>query len=230
MQNRGVPCEDIKYKGTSGIFSDGINAPVISENIVSTVSTVRAVDMNVSKGQGEIAGNEENEENEENEGEFDICDTVLGKRKAVDYTKYPSLLDRRCEELDPDSALRPTIINACEEWEKISYKSLMSKGVGTFLDIDKQNDEKNAAFDLIDALSRSGALVIESASLHVVIAATHCFDKSLMDTIVRGNINPIERVERSALIMASTIHGLPVSEMVPGSELQRVLTYSPQLN
>jgi hypothetical protein len=41
-----------------------------------------------------------------------------------------------------------------------------------------------------------------------VIAATHCFDKSLVDTVIEGNVNPIAKVERSMLIVASVIHGV----------------------
>eukprot|EP01034_Spumella_vulgaris_P030470 gene30470-37690_t len=89
--------------------------------------------------------------------------------------------------------------------------------------------EKTAAFDLLDALSRSGALCIEDASLHVVIAATHSFDQSLMDTVVEGNVNPIERVERSTLIMASTLHGVAASELVAESQLEHIRTYAPSL-
>ena len=43
----------------------------------------------------------------------------------------------------------------------------------------------------------------DHSCLHIVVAATHCFDKSLLDTVIQGNCNPIERVERSALIVAS---------------------------
>jgi hypothetical protein len=147
----------------------------------------------------------------------------------VDYTKFPSLLDRRYEELDSDSVLRPTIINAGSVWSKKSFKSLMSEAETKSLHTDDQVLEKNAAFDLLDALTKSGALVMHSASLHVVIAASHCFDKSLMDTVVQGNVNPIERVERSALIMASTIHELPACDLISENQRSRVLTYSPQL-
>ncbi len=50
----------------------------------------------------------------------------------------------------------------------------------------EQTTEKNDTFDLLDALSRFDALCIENASLNVVIAD---------DTVVKGNVNPIERVE-----------------------------------
>jgi hypothetical protein len=150
-------------------------------------------------------------------------------REVIDFTKYAGLLDRKYEELDLDSALRPTIINPSDKWTKKSTKSLMSEPTTALLTATELNDAKQATFELLDALTRSGALVMESASLHVVIAATHCFDKSLMDTVVQGNVNPIERVERSAVIMATTIHRLPASALLSDMEVQRVLSCSPQL-
>ena len=149
-------------------------------------------------------------------------------REVTDFSKYAGLLDKKYEELDPDSALRPTIINPSDEWTKESIKSLMSAPVTTLLTASELNDAKQATFEVLDALTRSGALVMESASLHVLIAATHCFDKSLMDTVVQGNVNPIERVERSAVIMATTIHRIPASALLSGMEVQRVLSCSPQ--
>ena len=97
------------------------------------------------------------------------------------------------------------------------------------LNADQQAQEKSAAFDLLDALTRSGALAIEHASLHVIIAATHCFDQSLMDTVVQKNVNPIERVERTTLIMAATLNGVPAAELIQDAQLERVSTFSPAL-
>jgi hypothetical protein len=162
-------------------------------------------------------------------GDTTVTVPDLTVSEIMDYTKYPTLLDRRYEELDSDSVLRPTIINPGSVWSKKSFKSLMSEAETKSLHTDDQVSEKNAAFDLLDALSKSGALVMHSASLHVVIAATHCFDETLMATVVQGNVNPIERVERSALIMASTIHELPACDLISDNERSRVLTYSPQL-
>ena len=63
----------------------------------------------------------------------------------------------------------------------------------------------------------------------MVIAATHCFDQSLLDTLVQRNVNPIERVERSTLVTAATLHDLPALSLVQDSHVARVGTFSPTL-
>jgi hypothetical protein len=148
---------------------------------------------------------------------------------AIDYTKIPGQLDKKYEQLDEDSALRPTIINLGTTWNKNYQKALLSEPASETLHKTQQTQEKNKAYDLLDALSRSGALTIDQASLHVVIAATHCFDKSLMNTVIQDNINPIEKVERSTLIVSTTIHDKPAIELVKQDQLDRVRTYSPLL-
>ena len=39
-----------------------------------------------------------------------------------------------------------------------------------------------------------------------MVAATHCFDRGLMDTLVKDNVDPI--AESSKLVMAATLHGV----------------------
>jgi hypothetical protein len=148
---------------------------------------------------------------------------------VVDYTKIPNQLEKKYEELDVDGALRPTIINPGTVWTRRFQKSLLAEPETKSLSKDEQGKERNKAFDLLDALTKSGSLAIEAASLHVVIAATHCFDKTLMDTIIQNNVNPIEKVERSSLIMASTIHGVTPKDLIVGEQVERIATYSPML-
>jgi hypothetical protein len=146
-----------------------------------------------------------------------------------DYTKIPAELDKKFEALDEDGALRPTIINPGEQWTRSSQKGLLSAPTQTTLRAKEQKDEKNRAFDLLDALTKSGALPVDHATLHVVLAATHCFDRTLIDTVIQGNINPIEKVERSLLIVATTLHRLPATDLLAEDQRERFLTYSPRL-
>lgn len=148
---------------------------------------------------------------------------------AKDMTRLPKLLDKKFLELDEDCALRPTIIQVGESWDQRAFTGLLASASEMTLGADEQETEKKKAFDLLDALSRSGSLPIEAASLHVIVASTHCFDKTLINTIVQANVNPIEKVERSTLIIASTIHNQPVTEIIADAQLPRVTEYSPML-
>lgn len=148
---------------------------------------------------------------------------------ALDYTSIPTALDAQYEALDEDGSLRPTIIKAGSSWTLRSQDGLLSDPKTTSVSMDGQKTARNAAFDLLDALTRSGAVSVDCASLHVVLAATHCFDLSLMDSIVIGNLNPIEKVERSQLIMCTTIQQKSASELIEDSHVARIGTYSPML-
>jgi hypothetical protein len=146
-----------------------------------------------------------------------------------DYTKVPKEIEANLESLDVDGQVRPTIINPSSPWTKTSQKALLASPTTSWLEDDDQKKEKDAAFDLLDALTKSGAIPVEHASLHVVIAATHCFDKSVLETLVQDNVNPIDKVERSTLIMATTVHQQPAAALIKDSQALRVKDASPML-
>eukprot|EP01064_Diplonema_japonicum_P021011 TRINITY_DN3055_c0_g1_i1.p1 TRINITY_DN3055_c0_g1~~TRINITY_DN3055_c0_g1_i1.p1 ORF type:complete len:924 (+),score=285.24 TRINITY_DN3055_c0_g1_i1:65-2773(+) len=148
---------------------------------------------------------------------------------GFDISRIPHILEKKYSDLDEDSALRPTIINVGKTWTKESQEGLLSKPTTKTVNVDDQKKEKTAAFDLLDALTKSGVLDINDASLHVIVTATHCFDKTLMDTVIQKSINPIEKIERSTLIVSTTIHDKPSEELVKPAQMERVKTYSPKL-
>lgn len=154
-------------------------------------------------------------------------DRVVGGGR--DFTQVPKEMDARFEQLDRDAALRPTIITPGDTWTKKAQKALLAAPSISSLGSDEQKQEKDAAFDLLDALTKSGALTLEHASLHVVVAATHCFDKTVTETVVQGNVNPIDKVERSTLIMATTVHQLPAAALIREAQRERVCDTSPML-
>jgi hypothetical protein len=131
-----------------------------------------------------------------------------------DLTKLPALLDERFEKLDADRALHATLLNVGPVWQKTSKPSLLATATTSSVGTDQQKLEKNACWDLLDALSKSGALPFQHASMHVVVATSHVFDKTVMDVLVQDNVNPIERVQNSQLIIASTIHNVPVEQLL----------------
>ncbi|CAK9075906.1 LanC-like protein 2 (Testis-specific adriamycin sensitivity protein) [Durusdinium trenchii] len=169
------------------------------------------------------------------EMEMDMCcEVAVGSfggsaTESRDYTQVPQEMDAQFEKLDPDSSLRPTIINIGNTWKKRSQKALLAEPTEAQLTSDHQKQEKDAAFDLLDAITKSGALPLSHATLHIVIAATHCFDKTVLETVVQENVNPIEKVERSTLIMASTVHQQPAASLINQSSFPRVTAASPQL-
>ncbi|HVJ92033.1 MAG TPA: hypothetical protein VM580_19665, partial [Labilithrix sp.] len=83
---------------------------------------------------------------------------------ARDYTKVPGELDRRFEELDDDAALHSALIHPGNKWTRTARKGLLSDPEESVLEADEQETEKHKTFDLLDALTKSGALAIEDAS------------------------------------------------------------------
>jgi len=234
--------EKSSVKSRSARSATGSAAPVVRES-VSTIkpqsqaqpqSRSQAQPQSQSQAQPQSQSQEQpqsqsetkpkNQSNQIDKGDIDEMDV-----DTEDYTEIPNELDRKFEVLDEDSALRPTIIQPGTIWTKSSQAALLAPPTQETLDVPKQEIERNKAFDLLDALSRSGCLDIDQASLHVVMAATHCFDKTLIDTVIQDNVNPIEKVERSALILATTIHNKPAVELVKLEQYERVSTFSPVL-
>lgn len=145
----------------------------------------------------------------------------LNDTGVVDFTMIPKALDRKSEEFAKyekckgDTALRSIIVKAAPTWSKRFMPNLLSsKMKNKTLYKDEMKTECNRAFDLLDALSRSGSLGIECAEMHIVVAACHSFKKSVVNTVVQDNINPIEKLELSNLLIASVIHSVPNSSML----------------
>jgi hypothetical protein len=141
----------------------------------------------------------------------------------------PDALNKKFDQLDKDGAVRPVILSVGKSWKKRSQKALLSAATTSTLQADEQKSERSAAFDLLDALSRSGGLTLDNTDLHVVLMSTHCFDKTLMNTIIQKNTNPIEKMEQSTLVMASVIHGKSAEELTEESQHERLQQHATML-
>jgi hypothetical protein len=158
-----------------------------------------------------------------------VQESVTVDRPFDDCTVLPDALNKKFDQLDKDGAVRPVILTVGKSWKKRSQKALLSAATTSTLQADEQKSERSAAFDLLDALSRSGGLTLDNTDLHVVLMSTHCFDKTLMNTIIQKNTNPIEKMEQSTLVMASVIHGKSAEELTEESQHERLHQHATML-
>ncbi|KAL9182668.1 hypothetical protein ACHAXT_013320 [Thalassiosira profunda] len=147
---------------------------------------------------------------------------VKGVMDVINAEKAKQLKN---EEAKTEMAVQKAFQRAANEEMEVLEDSAERPPIG-----EEVKREKNKAFDLLDALSRSGSLPIVYAELHVIVALTHCFDKDVMRTVISDNINPIEKLECSTLLLASAVHGVPARELIADvGELQRLEGTLPKL-
>eukprot|EP00804_Cyclotella_cryptica_P019591 CCRYP_014343-RA/>CCRYP_014343-RA protein AED:0.26 eAED:0.26 QI:126/0.5/0.66/1/1/1/3/176/970 len=151
-------------------------------------------------------------------------------QSSVDFTLVPKILDAAVERIAKYTSLRSTVLKTSDSWVRNRQENLLTALKKQTLNPEDVKKEKNKAFDLLDALSRSGSLPIKYSELHVMIAATHCFEKDVIDTIVCDNVNPIEKIELSTILFASTVHGVAARELIKNTdELHRLEGSTPLL-
>lgn len=114
--------------------------------------------------------------------DFQIRMTRQTRDGDHDVTRFVSLL-ASIYRYDKYNSLRATTIKLSSSWAKSSQRGLLSKRSSSSLNKEAQRKERSRAFDLLDALSKSGALTLGGCTLHIVLAATHCFDLDLLNTV-----------------------------------------------
>lgn len=141
----------------------------------------------------------------------------------VPYTQLPGQLDKQLLELDEEAGLlKSAILSLGPNWQKKATASVLAAPTSAMLGKDELKDCKNQAFDLLDALSRSGELCFDETEFHVILPVTHCFYSTLIDTIIRDNRNPIEAAERSLLTVGALVHRRAPADLIYGKHVHRL--------
>ena len=149
--------------------------------------------------------------------------------ESLDISGLPGKLEAQFSAHESARCLRPTIVTVESHWTKKFQKSIIAAEESERLGAEEQRREQQRAFDLLDALTKAGEIDLVAAEMHVVVAATHCFDKTLMDTVVQNNVNPVEKVEASLLLAASVLHNCPPAALLSSAHKARALQFSPHL-
>ena len=167
--------------------------------------------------------------NEANPPVYDeLLVNVESASSVLNYTTIPKTLETNFD-VQNCGSVRPTIIKVGPSFTKKSQMGLLQQPTTTSLDSDQQKTEKNKALDLLDALSRSGELIMDESSIHIVIVSTQCFDQTLINQVIQRDCNPIDLIERSTLVMAKAVHEKPVHELLVPSAVNTVKSNSPCL-
>ena len=224
FQYSGSQQRGMQNSGSEGLFQGAVSMSALSSESRAMPETVHIIHDRAPEERGmEIDSSSERRH-------YQYTPQTSDDEVVVDYRKLPAEIDSRAEKFDRNSALRSAIITPEVSWEKKFQVSLLQRTMETStLGTEEQISQKNSAFELLDALTKSGALCIDDATLHVVLASTHFFDLSLLETVINQNINPIERVERSSLILASVVHDSLPKDLILPSQLSRLQLSSPAL-
>lgn len=136
---------------------------------------------------------------------------------SVDFSSIPKKLDHIFETFDKDGALRTMTLKTGDDWTRTRQENLLTKLVTTQMSENTKKEESNKALDLLDALSRSGSLPVSSGELHVVVGVRHSFEKNVMATVIQDNVNPIDKVDYSSLLIAASVHQVSIPTLVANS-------------
>lgn len=215
---------DESYAESTGAqFSERVGMMAMNvenrENIYITMSASGLHDNlnNMEEKEDRTSNNNYNIDNDN----FDSSSYSIG---SYDITSLPTILQTNFEKYGDGNVLRPTIVSTGNDWSFTSRKSMFSEIIENNIDVNEQLKLKQKTFDLLDALTKSGAMKISNSDLHVFIASTHVFDRSLVNTVIQDNINPIKKIEQSLLIMANVVYNKTISELVnPSIRINQLL-------
>jgi hypothetical protein len=178
-----------------------------SKSVVQQPQQHTTVVSSTQKQQLQKQSSQKQQQSQEKKQQQSNTTTSQVSKVGSDFTLLPTLLDSAVLKMDTEGAVRSTIIKSGPMWTRSRHENLLVPATTTTLSSSDIDTEQKKAFDLLDAISRSGTLPIASSELHVVVALSHCFDNDIMGTVIQDNVNPITNLERSATLLASTIWG-----------------------
>jgi hypothetical protein len=165
-----------------------------------------------------------------------------GKTPSSDISGLPQLLDKMLSRSNPDryyhrrghandmapdfhtnsTSIEANILHVGETWTRQRQHSLvMGGGTGgvahQLVLAAEQKTEYANVMDLLDMLTKSGAQALDDptqVSLHVVVSSTCRFEDSLIHSVIRGNVNPIQELDSALGMIASTIHNTSIADIL----------------
>lgn len=150
--------------------------------------------------------------------EADSSSTPHKFQSLNDLSALSNKLQNYFDQYSSSQSIRPGIIRTGPIWKKQHQENFFTPSREIQFNSEEQRKEKQRAFDLLDALTRSGGLTIDDATVHVILASSHYFPQSLLDTVIQKNLNPLIKLEETTLLMSRVIHNKEINELIVENE------------
>eukprot|EP01060_Flectonema_neradi_P010865 TRINITY_DN1793_c2_g1_i2.p1 TRINITY_DN1793_c2_g1~~TRINITY_DN1793_c2_g1_i2.p1 ORF type:complete len:890 (+),score=147.47 TRINITY_DN1793_c2_g1_i2:152-2821(+) len=190
--------------------------PVISKPSAKINEVI--ADKALCEASGEVAPPEEPSQPEpepEPEPEQEACASTAVATSATadkgwDYSSIPAKLEKRFAEITtPGSNVRPVIITPDPSgWSQSTHPSILSTTPPPLKKL-LQSDIKRAkqsAFDLIDAITKSGSVPLCETSLHVLFGFNNNWNDGVIQSAAKHNINPLNAGTETIVEVINVLH------------------------
>ena len=118
-----------------------------------------------------------------------------------DFTQVPRNIESR---LANYKSVRPTIFKTDTEW-CFTQKTLLRDESTRKVTLEAQAELKSSCLNILDALSMSGSLPLSDCSLHAVVPFSQFFSKTIIETVIQDNINPIQQIENVNFLLSEVV-------------------------
>ena len=127
--------------------------------------------------------------------------------KSLEFISLPKMLESVLEKFDKYDAVLPTNIKIGDNWELNNKSQLFGEKneQSVILRNDHLLDKLNEAKDILDLLTKSGLVSLEG-DFHILLGYQYNYNKTLMDTIIQSNQNPIESVTSVTIEMLKAFY------------------------
>lgn len=136
--------------------------------------------------------------------------SIVGQKEETIISNYTPHFNS-----DYTTNFLPTLLFPGYPWELSRCASIISRPQKYTLDSSQISEETSTVFhilkNVLSVLDGPGSF---DCDLHIVQTTTHYFDHTLMDTIVKGNINPIDPIQNTTERIASSIHQQHVNNLL----------------
>tara|TARA_R110002050_G_scaffold287858_1_gene439326 strand:+ start:72 stop:725 length:654 start_codon:yes stop_codon:yes gene_type:complete len=166
----------------------------------------KAADRSSAEVYEEASGEIEELENQKSTDKKGLRNVTTGDKvqSMREWTDIPDNVDIALRDEGADEwrggRVRPTILHLGPTWETV--ESVASRAVSKDRDrcgesrqtLGRKEQEclRQQSYDILDALTRSGEMVVFDSELHLIHVTAHCLEDSVIESVLCRNVDPAE--------------------------------------